>query len=402
MEIPIAQARIEWIKGPMKKKPAMRFSLMILAALFKVGSCWAQNYTITTFAGAIAPKSGIGDDGPATAASIGPAGLAMDSSGNVYIADITNNVVRKVTPDGMIASIAGDAANQRAGYAGDQGPATSALLTGPFAVALDSVGSLYISERPVGRVRRVDPNGIITTVAGGGVSPTDGGPATQAILGQIGGVAADLSGNPYIASVQFDTVRKVGPDGTITTVAGCGSAAAYLAPDGTVRLCAVGTLNDNGPATNAWLDSPTFLAVDPAGNLYISDLFFNRIRKVTGDGTITTVAGSGTASYTGDGGLAVSAGISGPFGVAVDGAGNLFIADSQDHRIRMVTPDGSIVTIAGNGTQGTNQLPPGPIPGEGGPATGVALNIPDAITVGPDGSVYFSDFAGRVMRLTPN
>jgi sugar lactone lactonase YvrE len=387
----------------MKKRPWMYISLWMLTAFFGAGASWAQNYTITTFAGATAPKNGIGDGGPATAAAITPAGLATDVAGNLYIADGANNVVRKITPDGMITSIAGDTVNQRAGYAGDQGPATSALLNGPFAVALDSAGNLYISESSVGRVRKVDPNGIITTVAGGGTMIADGIPALQTNLGDIGGVAVDTSGNLYIAEIHQLYVRKVAPDGTITNAAGCGVVSVKVAPDGSVTVCSVtGSLNDGGPATNAWLDNPTFLAVDTGGSLYISDLFHNRIRKVTGDGTITTVAGSGTAAYTGDGGAAVSAGINGPAGVAVDAAGNLYIADSQNHRIRMVTPDGTVTTIAGNGTQGTNQLDPGPIPGEGGPATGVALNFPGAITVGPDGSVYFSDLGDRVLRLTPN
>jgi sugar lactone lactonase YvrE len=374
---------------------------VILAASFKVGSCWAQGYTITTFAGgAYGQNGGIGDGGPATAASISPAGLAMDGGGNLYIADLANNVVRMVTPDGLITSIAGDATNQRAGYAGDQGPATSALLNGPVGVAIDSGGNLYISEKPEGLVRKVDTNGIITTVAGGGTLVTDGGPATQTFLGQIGGLAVDASGNIYIAGTQSMTVRRVASDGTITTVAGCGAAAIRLAPDGTVTVCDAGTLNDGGPATNAWLDILMYLAVDGGGNLYISDFFFNRVRKVAGDGTITTVAGSSAGTYSGDGGAAVNAGLRFPAGIAVDGSANLYIADLGDHRIRLVTPDGSITTIAGNGTQGLVETGQ-PIPGEGGPATGVALSNPGAITVGPDGSVYFVDF-DRVLRLTPN
>jgi sugar lactone lactonase YvrE len=374
--------------------------LMLLTVCFQAGFCCAQNYTITTYAGG-ATNAGIGDGGPATAASLTPAGLAVDSGGNVYIADFANNLVRKVTPDGLITSIAGDATNQRAGNGGDQGPATSALLNGPFSVALDSAGNLYISERPVGRVRKVDTNGIITTVAGGGTLIADGSPATQALLGQTGGVAVDSAGNIYIAETEFLIVRKIIADGTITTVAGCGTASIKVASDGTVMMCGLGTLNDNGPATFAWIDNPAFLALDTGANLYISDLFFNRIRKVNGDGNITTVAGSGAGTYTGDGGAAVSAGINGPTGVTVDGAGNIYIADSQNHRIRMVTPDGAINTIAGNGTQG--QADPGqPIPGEGGPATSAALYAPAAIAVGPDGSVYFVDLGGRVLRLTPN
>jgi sugar lactone lactonase YvrE len=372
---------------------------MVLTAWFDLGFCWAQGYTITTFAGGVA-NSGIGDGGPATAAYITPGGLAVDGGGNVYIADTDNNLVRKVTPDGLITSIAGDAKNQTAGYAGDLGPATSALLNGPFAVAVDAGGDIYISERSGQRVRKVDVNGIITTVAGGGTSVTDGGPATQTYLGQIGGVAVEAGGNLYIGDIQFQTVRKVAPDGTTTTVAGCGSVSVIVAPDGTVTLCGPGTLNDGGPATHGWLFEPTFLALDTGANLYISDLYFNRIRKVTGDGNITTVAGSGAGSYTGDGGAAVNAGINKPAGVAVDGAGNIYIADAYNHRIRMVTPDGTITTIAGTGTQGQADLGQ-PIPGEGGPATSVALLLPTAIAVGPDGSVYFADF-DRVLRLTPN
>jgi sugar lactone lactonase YvrE len=320
--------------------------------------------------------------------------VAVDAAGNLYIADAINNVARKVTPDGIITSVAGDAMNQTPGYAGDQGPATSALLRNPSGITVDAAGNLYIADTGNARVREVDTNGIITTVAGGGSSPGithgDGGPATQAILGESRGVAVDASGNLYIADSELNNVRKVASDGTITTVAGCTASSA--------PTCGL-SLGDGGPGINASIFNPPGVAVDGSGNLYIVDYIHNRIRKVVGDGTISTFAGSGTGSYSGDGGPAVSAGMYLPLGVAVDGSGNVFIADAGDHRIRMVTPDGTITTIAGNGTQG-QPVQGEPLAGEGGPATSVALSQPRGLAVGPDGSVYFTDGVA-VFRLTP-
>jgi sugar lactone lactonase YvrE len=353
-------------------------------ALFIPALCRAQSYTITTVAGG-GPESfpGLGDGGPATSAYLAtPLGVAVDAAGNLYIADSVLGVIRKVAPGGTISLFAGQFLI--GGYSGDGGPATSAELAFPNGIALDSVGNLYIADKVNNRIRKVDTKGTITTVAGGGapIPPSigDGGPATQAMLGEPLDVAVDGSGNIYIADFGNFRVRKVATNGIITTVAGGG---------------VITTLGDGGPATSAYLKGPSAVAVDAVGNLYIADEFDNRIRKVATNGIITTVAGSGAGSYAGDGGPATQAGIDQPQGVAVDAAGNLYIADTSDDRIRMVTPAGTIGTIAGKGSVGYS--------GDGGPADDAAMNQPVGIALAKSGALYVADSQNSVVRLlTPN
>jgi uncharacterized protein (TIGR03437 family) len=279
-----------------------------------------SNGVITTVAGG---SSSIGDNGPATSAEFAPAGLAVDSAGNLYIADSYNNRIRKVS-NGVIATVAG---NGTGGFSGDNGPATSAQLNYPAGVAVDSAGNLYIADTYNSRVRKVS-NGVITTVAGGGSSFGDNGPATSAQL-SVGGIALDSAGNLYIADYYNHRVRKVS-NGVITTLAGDG---------------VPGFTGDNGLATSAQLASPSGVAVDSAGNLYIADEGNNRIRKVT-NGVITTVAGNGTYGYSGDGGPATSAQLSQPGYIAIDSAGNIYIADGQNWTVRVLTPPSCTYSVS--------------------------------------------------------
>jgi sugar lactone lactonase YvrE len=354
--------------------------LIGLIALSAPALCRAQSYTITTVVGRAASSSGIGDGGPAIQASLTPTGLAFDATGNLYIADSGNNLIRMVTPAGVISTVAGTL-SLGFGYSGDGGPATSAQLNVPDGVA-DLAGNLYIADSENGCVRKVTPDGTITTVAGGGFPPIpgvgDGGPATSASLASPAGLAVDSGGNLYIADSVGNRVRKVTPDGTITTVAGQGSSFSS-------------SIGDGGPATKAVLNNPNAVAVDSGGNLYIADSGNNRIRIVSTNGTITTVAGSNSGSYSGDGGPATSAGLSLPFGVAVDAAGNLYIGDTGDQRIRMVTPDGTISTIAGNGNVGSS--------GDGGPAINAEFHYPTAIVLDSSGDLYVADSLNYTVRL---
>ncbi len=242
----------------------------------------------------------------------------------------------------------------------------NAALNQPYGVTPDSAGNLYIADDQNNRIRKVS-GGTITTVAGIGTMgfSGDGGPATSALLYIPHGVAADSAGNLYIADTGNLRVRKVS-GGTITTVAG----------NGTVSFS-----GDGGPATSASINIPYGVAVDSAGNLYIADTGNNRIRKVSG-GTITTVAGNGTASFSGDGGPATSASINEPWAVAVDSAGNLYIADYANNRIRKVS-GGTITTVAGNGVVGFS--------GDGGPATNALLGYPEGVAVDSAGNLYISD-----------
>jgi sugar lactone lactonase YvrE len=321
---------------------------------------------INTGSGAITTVAGNGtgwfggDGGAAVSAELhSPFGVAVDSSGNPYLADTTNNRVRKVGASGTISTLAGNGAPS---YSGDNGAAIFAGLNSPTGVAVDNTGNLYIADKINNRIRRVGTSGNITTVAGNGTVgyAGDGGLATSAELYYPTGVAVDSAGNLYIADYDNNRIRKVNTSGIITTVAGNGLA---------------GYNCGNGVATSVGLHNPYGVAVDGGGNLYIADYGNQCIRKVNGAGNIATVAGNGIASYGGDGGPATSAELNYPTGVAVDSAGNLYIADYVNNRVRKVDSFGTITTFAGNGKAGFS--------GDGGPATGAELYNPTSVAVSP-------------------
>lgn len=285
-----------------------------------------------------------GDGGAATSAELHfPNGIAVDSAGNLYIADTSNNRIRKVTAStGDISTFAGDGT---AGYSGDGGSASSAELNGPSGVAVDFGGNVYIADAGNYRIRKVTAStGDISTVAGDGTEGTsgDGGSATSAELTALSGVTVDSGGNLYIAGYEpfrscrlcvmeylDSAVREVvASTGTINTFAGDYSE---------------GYSGDGGSATSAELNGPSGLAVDPGGNVYIADMGNNVIREVTAStGVINTIAGEGTAGYSGDGGLATSAEFDEPDAVAVDAAGNIYIADQYNERLRTVAAGSSL------------------------------------------------------------
>jgi uncharacterized protein (TIGR03437 family) len=374
-------------------------------------------YRIETVAG----SGGIGDGGVATAAQItNIQGVAVDSGGNLYLSDTANHRVRKVSPAGVIGTIAGTGS---AGFSGDNGPARDAQINLPYGLAVDPAGSVYVADLGNNRVRRIAPDGTITTVAGTGHDGPlgDGAAATDAVLLTPRNVALDAAGNLYIAEFYGHRVRKVSPDGRITTVAGIGVA---------------GFSGDFGPATSAQLAFPAGLAVDRGGILYIADSQNKRVRKVSG-GVISTalngsdvntniglfsvtavavdVAGTlyvtnGTSlvqSYTatgkwttiagkgngGDGGPAVSVHLTLPQDLAVDLAGNLFIADGV--RLRKVDSRGQIQTVAGDGY--LNAL------GDGGQAGAALLSKPFAVALDTTGTLYVADTGTqRVRQVLPS
>ena len=304
--------------------------------------------------------------------------MAVDGAGNLYIADASNHRIRKVDSIGTITTIAGTGER---GFGGDGGPATQAQLDDPTGVAVDGAGNLYIADWSNARIRKVDGTGTITTIAGTGERGFggDGGPAIQAQLDAPSGVAVDEAGNLYIADWSNARIRKVDGTGTITTIVGTGER---------------GFGGDGGPATQARLNYPYGVAVDGAGNLYIADLANHRIRKVDSTGTITTFAGTGERGFGGDGGPATQAQLDDPTGVAVDGAGNLYIADQYNHRIRRVDSTGTITTIAGTGERGFS--------GDGGPATQAQLDDPTGVAVDGAGNLYIADASNhRIRLLTP-
>ena len=276
---------------------------------------------ITTVAG----KSGSGYSGDGSAATnanlCSPYSVTFDVFSNLYIADGGNNRIRMVDTNGIITTVAGKSGS---GYSGDGGAATNAKLYSPSGVALDALGNLFIADQGNNRIRMVDTNGIITTVAGksGSGYSGDGGAATNANLAVPSGVAFDVFGNLYIVDGGNNRIRKVDTNGIITTMAGKSGS---------------GYSGDGGAATNANLYSPYGVTFDAYGNLFIADDNNNRVRKVDQNGIITTVAGRiGGGSYSGDGGAATNANLFFPSGVTFDASGNLFIADTLNQRIRKV------------------------------------------------------------------
>ncbi len=327
-----------------------------------------------------------GDHGPATAATLdGPTDMVFDANANLYIADNGNRRIREVVREtGIILTIAG---NGGTAFSGDGGPATAASLS-PAGLAFDAAGNLYILDGGNQRVRRIAAGtGVITTVAGsgpGGFTPGsfsgDGGPATAAALNvTISGIALDAAGNLFIADFFNNRIRKVSAgSGLISTVAGSGSAGGNGSFSG-----------DGGQATAATLNRPTNVAVDHAGNLYIADEHNARIRRVDyATGLITTIAGGGTSP--GDALPATSTSLMLPYDIAIDAASNLYIADTFDNRIRKVSANGVITTVAGNETQG--------FLGDGGPATAAHLFLPFDLALDAAGNLSIADFDNRRIR----
>ncbi len=318
------------------------------------------------------------EDIPATSTALyAPEALLFDGEGNLYMSQcprVSPQRVVRIDPSGLLAVVAGTGDPR---FPGDGGPATAAQLLCPAGLALDGNGNLYVADHGNNRVRRVDRQGVITTVAGGGAARTsqgsfsgDGGPAAQARLQEPIGIVFDAAGNLYIADRDNARIRKINLDGVITTVAGTGEA---------------GFSGDGGSATSARLSSPYYLAFDADGNLYIADKGNNRIRKVDRSGVITTVAGGGKAGFLGDGGPATKADLRSPYGLALDPYGNLYISEQDGARIRELDQDGIITTIAGTGVSSFSGE------GEGGPATSAELGVPQGIAFDREGNLYIAD-----------
>ena len=355
---------------------------------------------ITTVAGN-GTQASTGDNGLATSAELDiPAGVAFDSSGNYYIAEFIGCKIRKVTiATGDITTVAG---NGTCGYSGDTGQATSAEIYYPNRVVLDSSGNIYIADYFNSRIRKVTvSSGVITTVAGNGTAgySGDGAAATSAEINKAEGVFVDSSGNIYIADGVNNRVREVSAStGYISTVAGGGSSPSTCSGS-------TDSIGDGCAATSAQLNDPNDLYVDSAGNIYIDDLGDNRIRKVTAStGYISTVAGGGSSPSTcsgstdsiGDGCAATGAELNQPYGVVVDSAGNIYIGDNLSYRVRMVNAGtGIISTIAGTGVQSYS--------GDNGPAISAQLGTPNGMALDNSGNLYFADSNNnRIRKVTLN
>jgi uncharacterized protein (TIGR03437 family) len=353
-------------------------ALIILTAV-----AFGQTGIITTVAGN-GTGSYSGDGGPAGSATINnPTGVAVDSRGNLYIADYLNNSIRKVDTAGNINTVAGCGPSIECLIAGpgDGGPATHGSVMGPFDVVVDGNGNIYASDSGRNSVRKVDQGGTITTFAGGkgaGFSG-DGGPAAEALLNDPVGLAVDGSGNLYIADLVNNRIRKVDTSGTITTVAGNGQ---------------LGYSGDGGSALAASFNNPHDVAVDGDGNLYIADTNNFVVRKVDKAGIVTTVAGNGTVTENVNGsGPATSVAIVSPWGLAIDKEGNLFIAEFLGYKVRKMDRSGNVVTVAGSGNLGYS--------GDGGPATSANLWALVGVAVDGAGTIYIGDnLNNRVRKVT--
>ena len=311
-----------------------------------------------------------------------PNGLALDSKGDLYISDIGTHRILKRTSSGRLLVIAGTG---EPGFGGDDGPATKARLHAPHDLLFDADGNLLIADTGNQRIRKIDPRGIITTIAGDGkaLQSNYNGKAPDTSLNNPQSLALDRAGNLLIADTFNHVIRKLDRNGKLTIFAG--SVAGYG--------------GDGGLATEAQMNLPMAVTVAPDGSVFVSDAGNSRIRQITPDGKIKTIAGFGPAAdtygggYAGDGGPAEKAKLFSATDLKCNAAGDLYIADSGNHRIRVIR-NGIINTIAGNGLQGFG--------GDGKAATTAELNTPQKIALGKNGSVYLSDRANHALRVLNN
>jgi uncharacterized protein (TIGR03437 family) len=360
------------------KSPSFRllFSLVSVAAVSSAQT--PPSFTISTVVGT-GTGGFAGDAAAANVAQVNfPMSIARSAAGTLYIADTFNVRVRTVQTDGIIRTVIGTGTR---GFSGDGAAATSALISSPYGVAVDAAGNIYFSDSQNNMVRKVSTAGTITRIAGSGVQGFggDGANAVDAWMSLPTGIAVDNAGNVFVADTQNHRVRRIGTDGKIATVLGTGQ------PNFN---------GDDGPGEQAAVFYPEGLSLDSAGNLYVADTFNHRIRRLSTSGIVTTVAGNGIAAFRGDGGQAATASLNYPRGVFFDASGNVLIADSINNRIRMVTENGVIRTIAGNGLFGDA--------GDDGPAAQALFRYPRAvISNGAGGYLVLDTDNHRIRQLTP-
>lgn len=357
------------VGGPQMKAAATCIVTCLIWLLVVGASPVCAQNVITTFAGT--PWIFRGDRGPALKAPLGVLqAMAVDSGGNVYVGDSSNHIVVKMSPDGILTVVAGNGFN---GSSGDGGSATNASLDAPVALALDAAGNIYVGDSGNYQIRKISSSGTITTVLGYWGAACQ--PPAGAVHGQLWGVTVDAAGSIYFLDRTSTDARvlKIAPGCVVTKVAGGGSS----------------TPGDGGPAVNALLKDSSGLAVDAAGNLYIADGGNARVRKVDRSGIISTVAGGGTA-YPGDGGAATAAQLFEPYGLSFDGNGNLYVTDRANNNVRKVTPGGIISTVAGNGQMGYS--------GDGGAAAAASFHYPEIAEVDTAGNMYIADTMNHRVR----
>jgi sugar lactone lactonase YvrE len=305
------------------------------------------------------------EDGSLDRASFNwPTGVAIAGDGTVYVADFSNNTIRKIEPRSGVTTFAGSGL---AGHADGKG--VRALLKGPDNIAIDTEGNIFVADADNFRIRKISPDGTVTTVAGKGLKGYSDGEAKEAMFGYPTGVAVDTGGNLYVADRRTHTVRKITPDGEVTTMAGNGQH---------------GYADGKGMASH--LREPISLAVNKDGTVYVADSGNNAIREITPDGNITTLAGGKGAGYRD--GLGKEAMFDWPTGIAVDRSGNIYVCDSNNNKIRRITPLGVVSTIAGGSLPGSSN----------GPGWRASFNFPTGIGVDREGNIYVADSGNNIIR----
>ena len=404
------------VKGGSRRVVAVLSVAGLASVLFGATAAPSAGVSISTIAGsgvACGTASGAaptcGDGMAAMAAQLnGPGAVAADAAGNVFVADTGDNEIRRISSSGTITTVAGNGV-QCTGLTtcGDGGLATSAKLSGPRGVAVDSAGNVYVADTGDNVIRMFTPGGNITRIAGSGSQCTtsgnmekptcgDGGPAASASFNSPRGVSIDSAGNLLIADTLDHEIRMFAPGGNIERIAGNGT---QCTTSGNAEKP---TCGDGGAATTAQLSAPAAVTVDSAGNVFVADTGDHEIRKLAG-GMITTVAGNGTKCVSaattkpscGDGGAAVNAQLTSPQGVAVDSADNLYIADTDDAEVRYVDATAVIDTVAGTGTA----CPVSTTSCGDGTATSAQLDLPVGLGLGSSGRVYIADTGNHKVRL---
>ena len=293
-----------------------------------------------------------------------PVSVVVDSLGNAYVGDYENHLIRKITPDGTVSTLAG----MTSGYA--DGTGSAARFNHPAGICLDNAGNLLVADQDNHRIRKVTPAGVVTTVAGSGTAGTANGTGTAAQFNQPYSLTVDGSGNVYISDRSNHKIRKMTPGLVVSNFAGSGTAGF-----------------NNATGTAAQFNQPGGITVDGSGNLYVADIYNNRIRKITPAGVVTTLAGSGTAGFAD--GINTAAQFNLPHGVAIDRGGNIIVGDHANQRVRKVTPSGTVSTIAGNGTSGSTN----------GPVDTSTFNYLQGVAIDASGRIYVADVNNNRIRL---
>ncbi len=323
---------------------------------------------VTTVVGSPGQPGAIDGIGPAARFNR-PNSIARDTAGSLYVTDQANQTIRKVTLDGTVSTLAGSPGQ----FGNRDGASTNALFATPWGIAIDPHGTVYVSDSDNHTIRRITPEGIVSTLAGSpGVSGSDDGIGPAARFNHPYGLAADASGTLFVADAYNNTLRRISADGTVTTLAGTAGQ--------------FGSVDDIGPAARFF--NPYGITVDPAGNLFVTDEGNHTLRRVAPDGAVTTLAGLAGQLGSVDG-IDTNARFNSPYGVTTDRSGSVIVADTFNHTLRRITPSGAVTTLAGQpATFGRNN----------GPTNNALLNAPLAVAVDPFGNLYIADSGNRSIR----